>query len=68
MKPDFALAQSGRGLVLRDTGRLDEAVAPFTEATRLDPPAAATYIDLALAYRYAGRNDQAIADCSTPSA
>ena len=45
-------------------GRLDTAIADFTEAIRLDPKNAETYSNRGWAYNRKGDHDTAIADCT----
>ncbi len=46
-RPDFAEAHSNLGFALRNSGRVDDAIAAYREAIRLKP-------DLAEAYEYLG--------------
>jgi len=59
LKPDYAEAHNGLGLLLARKGRTDEAIAHFQEAVRLRPgdAAARKNLDNALAFR-AGSSKQ----------
>lgn len=48
------------GLSLVAKGRMDEAMAYFQEALKLDPKLAAAHVNLGLAYAYTQRLDQAV--------
>jgi Flp pilus assembly protein TadD len=48
---DRATADRLRGVAFRDKGRLDRAIADFSEAIRLDPPLASAYHDRGVTYR-----------------
>jgi Flp pilus assembly protein TadD len=47
IKPDFAEAHSNLGNVLKDQGKLDEAVAAYRQAIRLKPSYAEVHANLA---------------------
>jgi Flp pilus assembly protein TadD len=61
-QPGYGPAVYGRGLRLRDLGRLDEAEAAVREAQRLMPQAAFPRVGLALVLRDRGQPQQALAE------
>ena len=56
--PDF---HNNLGLLLRDTRRIDEAIAAYRRALELEPRWMDAYSNLGLALQAAGRSDEAIA-------
>ena len=53
-----------QGILLRDKGDVDGAIAAYTEAIRLNPQNAQPYSDRGRAYLRKGESDKAIADCN----
>ena len=62
IKPDDDHTHYSLGGVLREQGKLDEAVAEYREAIRLLPDYFSTHNDLGLALYLAGKRDEAIAE------
>ena len=63
--PDQSLAYIGRGLVLDSLDRLDDAIADYTTAIKLDSENSGAYTNRALIYSKQGIFDKAIADYNT---
>lgn len=59
-----SLEHSEAGIKLQDQGRLEEAVAEFDEAIRINPELAAAYNNRAMACGEMGQYDKALADFS----
>ena len=57
--PDNAKAQNNMGVVLRELGRLDDAVAAYNRAIELDPGDARAHYNLGLALDDLGLHRQA---------
>jgi len=55
-----ALILNNMGNVLEDRGRIDEAIAHYTEALRIDPSLADSYNNIGLALTKLGRADEAV--------
>jgi tetratricopeptide (TPR) repeat protein len=53
-EPDFARAHLGLGSIIAQQGKLDEAIAHFYTAARLEPQNPTAYYNLSLAYRFKG--------------
>jgi tetratricopeptide (TPR) repeat protein len=64
LAPRTAADYLSRGLHHTGRGRLDRAIADYTEALRLDPKLAAAYTQRGAAYVLKGDYDQAIRDCT----
>ncbi|MGA2443273.1 MAG: tetratricopeptide repeat protein, partial [Tepidisphaeraceae bacterium] len=60
-KPDFAQAHGNLGIALVDAGQLDEALAAYRQAIRLNPDLAEVHSNLGNALQDNGQLDQAIA-------
>lgn len=60
--PNEALAYIGRGLILDGVGRIDEAIADYTTALKLDPKNAVAYYNRGIDYGVQNKPDEAIAD------
>jgi len=60
IKPDFANAHSNLGNVLRELGRLDEAVANYNKAIAIKPDLAEIHNNLGNALQDLGRLDEAV--------
>jgi tetratricopeptide (TPR) repeat protein len=58
--PNSAAALSTRGKALRGLGKLDEAIADFTQAIELNPDHAPPYVDRGEAFHEDGQSQQAI--------
>jgi tetratricopeptide (TPR) repeat protein len=63
-EPDDADAYYKRGTAWLDKGELDEAIADFTQAIRLDPESPEPYSERGVAWYLKGEYDKATADCS----
>ena len=61
LKPDLALAHANLGNVLRDLGRLDDAIEEFGRAIQIKPDYAAAYSNLGNALCDKGRLEDALA-------
>jgi tetratricopeptide (TPR) repeat protein len=59
LKPNYADAHSNLGVALASQGKLDEAIAQYTEALRLDPDHARAHGNLGLALEAQGRTADA---------
>lgn len=60
LKPDYAAAHQGLGAALQCLGRMDEAIAAYRTAIRLDPAVAETHYLLANALKDLGQMTEAI--------
>ena len=60
LDPSYARAHQWYGEMLQDLGREDQAIVEFQKAVALDPLAPIISSELAMAFAYAGRTDQAI--------
>jgi Flp pilus assembly protein TadD len=58
--PESADVHNILGIALADRGRMDEAIAEFREALRLDPGSAQTHWHLGAALAYRGARDEAV--------
>jgi spermidine synthase len=58
--PESADVHNILGIALADRGRIDEAIAEFREALRLDPASAQTHWHLGAALAYRGARDEAV--------
>ncbi len=58
--PESADVHNILGIALADRGRIDEAIAEFREALRLDPGSAQTHWHLGAALAYRGARDEAV--------
>ena len=77
-KPDYPCAHNDLGVALKDQGRLDEAIAEYRTALRLNPNLAPAHASLGAALSRQGKLDEAIAEyrrrsasspiCSRPTA
>lgn len=56
-----ATAKKGLGDGLREQGRLDEAIAEYKEASRLDPEHWHVYLNLGVTYLQLGRTEESVA-------
>ena len=59
MKPDYANAHYNLGVTLKELGRLDEALASYTQAIALKPDLAEAHSDLGNTLQELGRLDEA---------
>ena len=57
LRPDFAVAHSNLGLALRDLGLIDEAIAEFRRALRIDPQDSQCAYQPDLCYAFQGWSD-----------
>ena len=64
MKPDYAEAHSNLGNTLKELGRLDEAVASYTQAIALKPEFAEAHYNFGITLKDLGRLDEAEASCA----
>jgi serine/threonine-protein kinase len=62
LKPDHANAWFNRGEILYDLGRMEEAIADYTESIRLNPEDAGAHTSRAHSYLRSGQADAALAD------
>ncbi|MDQ3704106.1 MAG: tetratricopeptide repeat protein [Chloroflexota bacterium] len=62
--PAEALAHNDNGLLARDSGDLDKAIAEFSEAIRLKPDYAAAYLNRGAVYRSQEKYAESLADFS----
>ena len=58
--PESADMHNILGIALADKGRIDDAIAEFREALRLDPDSAQTHWHLGAALAYQGAREQAV--------
>ncbi len=58
--PNACLAQNGLGLVLAQTGQIEEAIARFEQALRISPDFAEAHINLGMALAQQGRLTEAM--------
>jgi tetratricopeptide (TPR) repeat protein len=63
LRPKSPGAHNNLGAALTDRGHLDEAIAEYREALRLNKNYGAAHANLGLALRQKGRVDEAIAEC-----
>jgi adenylate cyclase len=62
--PNLASVQAYMGIVLRYTGRPEEAISAYKQAIRLDPfPSHAFYYGLGMSYCLAGEYEEAVSAC-----
>jgi hypothetical protein len=59
LKPDFAEAHSNLGITLKELGRLDEALASYTQAIALKPDLAEAHNNLGITLQELGRLEEA---------
>jgi tetratricopeptide (TPR) repeat protein len=62
---EAAIEHSERGVAAYEQGDYERAIAEWSEALRLDPDNADTYVDRSWAYIQRGQHDKAIADCTS---
>ena len=61
IKPDYAEAHYNLGAVLKERGKLEEAIAAYREAIRIKPDFAVAYSNLGVALKEQGKLDEAVA-------
>jgi len=61
LKPDFTLAHNNLGVTLQELGRLDEALASYTQSIVLKPDYADAHSNLGTTLQELGRLDEALA-------
>jgi protein O-mannosyl-transferase len=65
LKPDFAEAHLGLGIILADKGQIDKAIPEFREAIRIDGDSASAHYFLGKALAAGGHAEEAVSELST---